>query len=305
MIVRGAIGQGRPLPAEPLQRFDVSFEFFPPKTAELEESLWRAVGRLAPLAPRFVSVTYGAGGSTRERTHATVRRLIAETDLKPAAHLTCVGASRGEVDDVAREYWDAGVRHIVALRGDPPADAGSYVPHPQGYASAADLVAGLKRVGDFEISVAAYPEMHPEARSAEDDLDNLKRKLDAGATRAITQFFFYNDVYLRFLDRALAAGIDAPIIPGIIPVTNFTQIRRMSKMCGASVPGWMAELFDGLDDDVETRKLLAAMIAAEQCRGLAAAGVRDIHFYTLNRAELTYAICHALGKRPVPAARPA
>ena len=305
MIVRGAIGQGRPLPAEPLQRFDVSFEFFPPKTAELEESLWRAVGRLAPLAPRFVSVTYGAGGSTRERTHATVRRLIAETDLKPAAHLTCVGASRGEVDDVAREYWDAGVRHIVALRGDPPADAGGYVPHPQGYASAADLVAGLKRVGDFEISVAAYPEVHPEARSAEDDLDNLKRKLDAGATRAITQFFFYNDVYLRFLDRALAAGIDAPIIPGIIPVTNFTQIRRMSKMCGTSVPGWMAELFDGLDDDVETRKLLAAMIAAEQCRGLAAAGVRDIHFYTLNRAELTYAICQALGKRPVPAARPA
>jgi len=302
MIVRGAIGQGRPLPAEPLQRFDVSFEFFPPKTAELEESLWRAVGRLAPLAPRFVSVTYGAGGSTRERTHATVRRLIAETDLKPAAHLTCVGASQGEVDDVAREYWDAGVRHIVALRGDPPADAGGYVPHPQGYASAADLVAGLKRVGDFEISVAAYPEMHPEAVSAEQDLDNLKRKLDAGATRAITQFFFYNDVYLRFLDRALAAGIDAPIIPGIIPVTNFIQIQRMSKMCGTSVPGWMAELFDGLEDDVETRKLLSAMIAAEQCRGLAAAGVRDIHFYTLNRAELTYAICHALGKRPVPAA---
>jgi len=305
MIVRGAIGQGRPQPAEPLQRFDVSFEFFPPKTAELEESLWRAVGRLAPLAPRFVSVTYGAGGSTRERTHATVRRLIAETDLKPAAHLTCVGASQGEVDDVAREYWDAGVRHIVALRGDPPADAGGYVPHPQGYASAADLVSGLKRVGDFEISVAAYPEMHPEATSAEQDLDNLKRKLDAGATRAITQFFFYNDVYLRFLDRALAAGIDAPIIPGIIPVTNFHQIRRMSKMCGTSVPGWMAELFDGLEDDVETRKLLAAMIAAEQCRGLAAAGVRDIHFYTLNRAELTYAICHALGKRPVPAAHPA
>ena len=297
MIVRGPISPGRPLPAIADSGFEVSFEFFPPKTAELEESLWRAIGRLAPLAPRFVSVTYGAGGSTRERTHATVRRLLAETDLKPAAHLTCVGASRGEVDDVAREYWDAGVRHIVALRGDPPADAGRYVPHPQGYANAAELVAGLKRVADFEISVAAYPEVHPEATSAEQDLDNLKRKLDAGASRAISQFFFYNDMYLRFLDRAHAAGIAAPIVPGIIPVTNFAQIQRMAKMCGAAVPAWMAELFDGIADDVESRKLIAAMIAAEQCRGLAAAGVRDFHFYTLNRAELTFAICHALGRR--------
>jgi methylenetetrahydrofolate reductase (NADPH) len=247
-------------------------------------------------------VTYGAGGSTRERTHATVRRLIAETGLRPAAHLTCVGASRGEVDDVARAYWDAGVRHIVALRGDPPADSGGYTPHPQGYANAAELVAGLKRVADFEISVAAYPEVHPEARSAEQDLDNLKRKIDAGATRAITQFFFYNDVYLRFLDRAEAAGIHAPIVPGIIPVTNFVQIQRMAKMCGTSIPGWMAGLFEGLEEDAETRKLIAAMIAAEQCRALAAAGVRDFHFYTLNRAELTFAICHTLGKRPRPRA---
>jgi methylenetetrahydrofolate reductase (NADPH) len=302
MIARGPAGAGRALPGEPLPGFDVSFEFFPPKTPELEESLWRAVRRLEPLGPAFVSVTYGAGGSTRERTHATVRRLIAETGLRPAAHLTCVGASRGEVDDVARAYWDVGVRHIVALRGDPPADSGGYAPHPQGYASAAELVAGLKRVADFEISVAAYPEMHPEARSAEQDLDNLKRKIDAGATRAITQFFFYNDVYLRFLDRAHAAGIDAPIVPGIIPVTNFVQIQRMAKMCGTSIPGWMAGLFEGLEEDVETRKLIAAMIAAEQCRALAAAGVRDFHFYTLNRAELTFAICHTLGKRPRPRA---
>jgi methylenetetrahydrofolate reductase (NADPH) len=276
----------------------VSFEFFPPKTEEMERALWAAIARLATLDPVYVSVTYGAGGSTRERTHATVVRLRRETALEPAAHLTCVGATRAEVDAIARRYWDAGIRHIVALRGDPPEGAGRYEPYPGGYAYAADLVAGLKRVADFEISVAAYPETHPEALSPAADLDNLKRKLDAGASEAITQFFFDVEVYLRFLDRVRARGINAPIIPGILPVTNFAQVKRFAKMCGASVPAWMADLFEGLDDDPETRRLVAAAVAVEQCRALHAHGVEQFHFYTLNRADLTFAICHVLGVRP-------
>jgi methylenetetrahydrofolate reductase (NADPH) len=299
------------LSADPVGDFDggpprVSFEFFPPKTPEMEERLWAVVKRLEPLAPRFVSVTYGAGGSTRERTHATVRRIRQETALEPAAHLTCVAATRDEIDSVARDYWEAGIRHIVALRGDPPggptAAIGDYTPHPGGYAYAADLVAGLKRVADFEISVAAYPETHPAARSPGHDLDNLKAKLDAGASRAITQFFFDVDLYLRFRDRAAAAGIRIPIVPGILPVTNFAQLKRMSTGCGASIPDWMAGHFDGLDDDPDTRRLVAASLAAEQCRRLHANGVHEFHFYTLNRADLIVAICHLLGVR---AARPA
>ncbi|HZS83799.1 MAG TPA: methylenetetrahydrofolate reductase [Stellaceae bacterium] len=278
----------------------VSFEFFPPKTAEAEEKLWQTITRLAGLQPRFVSVTYGAGGSTRERTHATVVRIRRETALEPAAHLTCVGADRGEIAEVARRYWEAGIRHIVALRGDPPAGAAGYTPHPDGYPHAADLVAGLRRVGDFEISVAAFPETHPEARSAGADLDNLKRKIDAGANRAITQFFFDIDIYLRFLDRARAAGIAVPIVPGILPVTNFAQVKKFAAACGASVPAWMAAQFDGLDDDPETRRLVAASIAAEQCRRLQANGIGEFHFYTLNRADLTVAICHMLGVRGKP-----
>ncbi len=285
-------------PAPGSRPASVSVEFFPPKTPEMESRLWSAIERLVPLSPRFVSVTYGAGGSTRERTHTTVRRILEETPVPPAAHLTCVGATRDEVDAVARAYWDAGVRHIVALRGDAPADAERYEPHPGGYAYAADLVAGLKRVADFEITVAAYPEIHPEALSLEADLDNLKRKIDAGATRAITQYFFDVDVYLRFVERARAVAIDVPIVPGILPVTNFSQVVRFSADCGATVPGWLAELFCGLDDDRETRKLVAATVAAEQCRLLQAAGVEEFHFYTLNRADLTYAICHILGVRP-------
>jgi methylenetetrahydrofolate reductase (NADPH) len=279
----------------------VSFEFFPPKTEEMEKKLWQAITRLEPLLPRFVSVTYGAGGSTRERTHATVLRLRGETKLEPAAHLTCVGAARGEIDEVARRYWEAGIRHIVALRGDPPAESGGYAPHPDGYAYAADLVAGLRHIGAFEISVAAFPETHPDAKSAEDDLDNLKRKIDAGANRAITQFFFDVDVYLRFVERARAAGIAVPIVPGILPVTNFAQVKKFAAQCGASVPGWMAAQFEGLDDDPETRRLVAASIAAEQCRLLQANGVREFHFYTLNRADLTVAICHMIGVRGRPA----
>jgi len=238
------------------------------------------------------------GGSTRERTHATVTRLRQETNLEPAAHLTCVGASREEIDAVARAYWDAGIHHIVALRGDAPDQEAGYVPHPEGYAFAADLVAGLKRVADFEISVAAYPECHPEAKSLTDDIDNLKRKIDAGATRAITQFFFDVDCYFRFLDEAAEAGITVPIIPGILPVTNFAQVVKFAGMCGAAVPTWMGDLFEGLDDDPETRALVAASVAAEQCRALNAGGVKQFHFYTLNRADLTFAICHILGVRP-------
>jgi len=275
----------------------VSFEFFPPKTADMEVKLWQAVKRLEPLAPRFVSVTYGAGGSTRERTHATVVRIRRETPLEPAAHLTCIGATCGEIDRVAEHYWESGIRHVVALRGDPPLDHGRYSPHPGGYYYAADLVAGLKRVADFEISVAAFPEIHPEAESAEADLDNLKRKIDAGAARAITQFFFDTEVYLRFVERARARGITVPIVPGILPVSNVAQTRKFAAQCGATLPAWMAGLFEGLDDDPETRRLVAASIAIEQCRLLQAEGVREFHFYTLNRADLAVAICHMLGVR--------
>lgn len=275
----------------------LSFEFFPPKTDKLEEQLWACIRRLEPLAPRFVSVTYGAGGTTQARTHATVARIVAETSLTPAAHLTCVGATQAEVDEVARGYWAAGVRHIVALRGDPPAGETVYTPHPGGYAYATDLVAGLKRIGDFEISVAAYAETHPTAPSPEQDLDNLKRKIDAGATRAITQYFFDTETYLRFLDRCGAAGITVPVVPGILPVTNFAQVVKFSAMCGASVPAWMGKLFEGLDDDPETRRMVAAVVAAEQVRLLQANGVDEFHFYTLNRPDLVYAIAHLLGAR--------
>ncbi len=286
-------------------RPEVSFEFFPPKTEKMEEILWASVKRLEPLGPRFVSVTYGAGGSTRERTHATVARILRETSLVPAAHLTCVGSSRAEVDDVARGYWQAGVRHIVALRGDPPAGADGYEPHPEGYAYAADLVSGLQRVADFEISVAAFPETHPEAASPAADLDNLKRKIDAGASRAITQYFFDAEIYLEFVARAEKAGITVPIVPGILPVTNFAQVVKFSAMCGATVPDWLARLFEGLDEDSETRKLVAATVVAEQCQALRAAGVNEFHFYTLNRADLSYAISHILGIRPREAGKDA
>lgn len=277
---------------------NVSFEFFPPGDAEMEATLWRSVQRLAPLAPRFVSVTYGADGSTRTRTHQLVTRIQRETALTGAPHLTCVGASRGEILDIARRYRDQGIRHIVALRGDPPKGAARYEPHPDGFAYAADLVAGLKSVADFEISVAAYPEVHPEAPSAQFDLDNLKRKLDAGATRAITQFFYDLDAFLRFRDLCAAAGMRAPIVPGILPITRFPQVLRMAGRCGARIPRWLEDRFHGLDDDPETRRLIAASVAIEQVRTLERHGVRDFHFYTLNRAELTYAICHALGVRP-------
>ena len=288
----------------------VSFEFFPPKTEKMERSLWEAVLRLAPLAPDFVSVTYGAGGSTRERTHATVARIQSEAGLIAAAHLTCVGASREEINDIARSYWQAGIRHIVALRGDPPASAdgsgglggGGYRPHPDGYAYAVDLVEGLRSVADFEISVAAYPEGHPEAVSLEADLDNLKRKIDAGATRAISQFFFDTDKFPRFLERAQRAGITVPIIPGILPITNFTRTVDMAGKCGASIPSWFADVFDGLDNDPETRQMVAANVAVRQCQQLRRHGVHEFHFYTLNRADLTVAICHMLGVRaPQPA----
>jgi methylenetetrahydrofolate reductase (NADPH) len=281
---------------------EISFEFSPPRTAEMEASLWRAIRSLAPLRPRFVSVTYGAGGSTRERTHATVQRILHETDLEPAAHLTCVEASRAEVNAVVQSYRALGVRHIVALRGDPPEGSACFTPHPGGYRNAEELVRGIRAIADFEISVAAYPEVHPEALSPQADLDNLRRKLDAGASRAITQFFFDPEVYLRFVDRARAAGIGAPIVPGILPVTNFARVRDFARKCGASVPQWLAELFAGLDNDPTTRNLVAAWVAAEQCRKLQEQGVREFHFYTLNRAELTRSICHILGVRPGPAA---
>lgn len=275
----------------------VSFEFFPPKTPEMEETLWRSINRLAPLKPQFVSVTYGAGGSTRQRTHDTVKRILDETALTPAAHLTCVGATRDEVDQVVRDYWQAGIRHIVALRGDPPEGQTRYAPHPGGYAYASDLVAGIRKAGDFEISVAAYPEGHVDSPSLSADMDNLKRKIDAGASRAITQFFFDTDCFLRFLDRARAAGITIPVIPGIMPVTNFNGARRMAMMNGASVPESFAKLFEGLDNEPETRKLVAVTAAAGQCARLQAHGVEDFHFYTLNRADLTFALCHILGLR--------
>jgi methylenetetrahydrofolate reductase (NADPH) len=282
-------------PGRPLK---ISFEFFPPKNDEMEKTLWASVERLAPLAPRFVSVTYGAGGTTRERTHATVKRLVQETKLKPAAHLTCVAATRAEIDDVVLGYWAAGVRHIVALRGDPPAGAAKYEPHPGGYAYADSLIAGIKKIGDFEISVGAYPEKHPDSPDPDKDIDYLKAKLDAGATRAITQYFFDVDVYLRYRDKVAARGIAAEIVPGILPVTNFAQVVKFSKMCGASVPDWLARLFEGLDGDPDTRRLVAAMVAAEQCRRLQEHGVDAFHFYTLNRADLAFSICHILGLRP-------
>ena len=277
---------------------DVSFEFFPPKSPEMETALWEAIERLAPLRPNFVSVTYGAGGSTRERTHATVARILRETAIKPAAHLTCVGATRDEVDEVARGYWDAGVRHIVALRGDPQGGLGSaYAPTPGGYANSTELVRGLRAIGDFEISVAAYPEKHPESASFEQDIDVLKAKIDAGATRAITQFFFENDLYFRFLDRVRAAGITIPIVPGVTAVQNFKQTANFAKRAGASVPDWLGERFAGLDDDPQTRRLIAAAVAAEQVFDLLDRGVEKFHFYTMNRADLVYAVCHLLGAR--------
>lgn len=276
----------------------VSFEFFPPKTEKMEQTLWEAIETLEPLQPRFVSVTYGAGGSTRERTHATVERIVRETSLQPAAHLTCVEASRGEIDEIARAYWDAGVRHIVALRGDPPVQGKAFAAHPDGYANAVELVRGLKAVAPFEISVAAYPEGHPESRNRAADLDNLWAKIDAGADRAITQFFFSPDSFFRFRDHAAAMGIDAEIVPGILPVSNVAQTRKFAAQCGASIPSWMDRLFEGLDNLPAARQLIAATVAAELCGQLYAGGVRCFHFYTLNRAELAYAICHLLGLRP-------
>ncbi|GHB31211.1 methylenetetrahydrofolate reductase [Pseudovibrio japonicus] len=276
----------------------VSFEFFPPKSEKMEQQLWSSVKRLEPLAPSFVSVTYGAGGSTRERTHSTVSRIVNETTLKPAAHLTCVDATKEEVNEVIRSYWDAGVRHIVALRGDPAGGVGeTYIPHDGGYQSTADLVASIRSIGDFEVSVAAYPEKHPESPSWSTELDVLKAKVDAGATRAITQFFFDNDHYFRYVDRVRAAGINIPIIPGIVPVTSFKGISGFACKTGASVPGWLAHRFDGLDDDPRTRELVAAAVAAEQVMSLADDGVEDFHFYTMNKADLVYAICHMLGLR--------
>jgi methylenetetrahydrofolate reductase (NADPH) len=281
----------------------VSFEFFPPKSDKMEEALWAAIDRLAPLGPRFVSVTYGAGGSTRERTHATVARLVRDTALKPAAHLTCVGASRAEVDAVVRGYRDAGVRHIVALRGDPAGGVGSrYEPHPDGYASTAELVRGIRAIGDFEVSVSAYPEKHPESPDVPADIAILRRKVEAGASRAITQFFFDNDLFERYVERVRAAGIDVPIVPGIVPVVNFRQTASFAARAGASVPAWFARRFEGLDDDPATRQLVAAAVAAEQVLDLVDRGYRDFHFYTMNRADLVYAICHMLGLRPRPAA---
>jgi methylenetetrahydrofolate reductase (NADPH) len=277
----------------------ISFEFFPPKNEKMEQTLWQAIRRLEPLGPDFISVTYGAGGSTRERTHSTVARILKDTELAPAAHLTCVGASRDEVDAVIQDYWDIGVRHIVALRGDPPEGQGTpYAPNADGYANAAELAAGIKRIADFEISVSAYPEKHPDSADFDADIDMLKAKVDAGATRAITQFFFDNDLYFRYLDRVRAAGINIPITPGFIPILNFNQVVKFAEACGMHMPSRIAHQYEGLDDDPGTRKLVAATIAAEQVSDLAAQGVSDFHFYTLNRADLVFAICHLLGMRP-------
>ena len=293
----GQLKNHEPLFAEARGDIQLSFEFFPPKTETMAETLWQSIQTLAPLNPRFVSVTYGAGGSTRERTHATVDRILKETTLTPAAHLTCVAASREEVDDVARSYWDIGVRNIVALRGDPPELGTRFQPHPEGYRDAAALVAGLKAVAPFDISVAAYPEVHPDSSTRRFDLENLKRKIDAGADRAITQFFFSADCFFRFQDEAAAAGIDVEIVPGILPVSNVATTRRFAQTCGASIPTWLNQLFEGLDDLPSARQLIAATVAAELCGQLYAGGVRHFHFYTLNRAELSYAICHLLGVR--------
>jgi methylenetetrahydrofolate reductase (NADPH) len=278
---------------------NVSFEFFPPKTPEMEAALWEAITRLAPLSPRFVSVTYGAGGSTRERTHATVARILAETDLSPAAHLTCVAATKSEVDEVVSAYWATGVRHIVALRGDPQGGIGTqFAAHAGGYESSTALIAGIRKIGDFEISVSAYPEKHPESASIDADIDVLEAKVDAGATRAITQFFFENEHYLRYVERVRRRGIDIPIVPGIAPVQNFKQTANFAGKAGAVVPAWLAERFAGLDDDAATRRLIAAAVAAEQVLDLVDHGIKDFHFYTMNRADLVYAICHLLGLRP-------
>jgi methylenetetrahydrofolate reductase (NADPH) len=276
----------------------VSFEFFPPKTPEMEATLWRSIARLAPLRPLFVSVTYGAGGSTRERTHATLKRILAETELTPAAHLTCVGASRGMVDEVVGDYWQSGIRHIVALRGDMPEAGAAYVPHKDGYGSTPELIRGILKIAPFEVSVSAYPEKHPESPSLEADYALLKAKIDAGANRAITQFVYDTDVVLRFADRAYKEGIRVPIVPGIMPATNFKGVARMAQRCGASIPAWLADRFDGIDSDLETRKLMAATVAAEQVERLRRHGFDSFHFYTLNQADLTFAICHLLGVRP-------
>jgi methylenetetrahydrofolate reductase (NADPH) len=292
-----------PLFAHVAGDISVSFEFFPPRSEKMEQTLWESVQTLAPLAPRFVSVTYGAGGTTRERTHNTVVRIARETDLTAAAHLTCVEASRAEVDAIAAAYWEAGIRHIVALRGDSPEAGKAFAPHPDGYRNAAELVAGLKKVAPFEISVAAYPEIHPDSPNRGADLDNLKRKIDAGADRAITQFFFSPDCFFRFRDEAAAAGINAELVPGILPVSNVAQTRKFAASCGATIPKWMDDLFEGLDNLPAARQLVAATIAAELCGQLYAGGVRHLHFYTLNRAELAYAICHLLGLRPKDVSR--
>lgn len=283
-------------PIEP--PLNVSFEFFPPKTPEMEETLWNSMRRLEPLSPHFVSVTYGAGGSTRNRTHEVVRRILAETSLTPAAHLTCVESTRGEIDEIADAYWEAGVRHLVALRGDPPAGESEFVPPVDGYRYASELVEGLRRRHDFEISVACYPEAHPEAASLAADIDNLKRKIDAGATRAITQFFFDNELFFRFRELCAKAGINVPIVPGIIPITNLKQTARFAANAGATVPDFIYKAFDGLDNEPDLRQYVSMSLATDQVRGLAAEGVNEFHFYTLNRAELTYTICHLLGLRP-------
>jgi methylenetetrahydrofolate reductase (NADPH) len=294
-LVQEAAARGRRTPVQ------VSFEFFPPNDAAMERTLWESMQRLAPLTPRFVSVTYGADGSTRARTHNVVMRVLKETTLTGAPHLTCIGATQSEILDIARSYWASGVRHVVALRGDPAQGAGTYRPHPGGFDYAVDLVRGLKSVADFDISVAAYPETHPEASSAAFDLDNLKRKVDAGVARAITQFFFNTELFLRFRDRCDRAGIRVSIVPGILPITRFPQMLKFAARCGASVPEWLVHEFDGIDDDPETRRMIAASIAIRQVRELQRHGVDEFHFYTLNRSELTYAICHALGLRPQPA----
>jgi methylenetetrahydrofolate reductase (NADPH) len=287
-------------PTASSSRFQISYEFFPPKTPEMETQLWETVKRLEALNPHFVSVTYGAGGSTRERTHKIVTRIVRETTMKPAAHLTCVSASKEETNEILRNYWKAGVRHIVALRGDPPGGVGSpFMPNPLGYPSSTHLVRGIKSIADFEVSVSTYPEGHPESRSIDQDIEALKAKIDAGATRAITQFFFDNDVYLRFLDKARARGITIPIVPGIMPIRNFRQVASFATKAGASVPRWVAERFEGLDEDAETRALVAATTAVEQVMGLARAGVEEFHFYTNNRADMVFAICHLLGVRPL------
>ncbi|MBX3488657.1 MAG: methylenetetrahydrofolate reductase [NAD(P)H] [Parvibaculum sp.] len=290
---------------EKRERTRVSFEFFPPKTPEMEQTLWRSIRRLEPLQPEFVSVTYGAGGSTRERTHATVKRILDETTLEPVAHLTCVGATRAEVNDVIRAYWDAGIRHIVALRGDMPELGAPYRPHPEGYQSTPELIAAIRKIGDFDVIVSAYPEKHPESVSLDADIELLKKKVDAGATRAITQFVFDTEKHVRFLEKTQKAGISVPIVPGIMPTTNFKGTKRMAERCGASIPQWLEDYYIGLDDELETRKLIAAYVAAEQVNRLRAYGFDRFHFYTLNQADLTFAICHVLGLRPQAALTPA